>query len=176
MNSTPRKLLCCGLFVALSLILAARAPAAESTNLLRFPVGRFSIAPLEGTPGESIQQPLIMCLPAKQGFAANVNVQVQPFGGGLEEYKDITMKQFKDRDLKVITAKLVGNSELLLEYSGQFQAHELHWYARALKSGEHVYLVTATGLEDQWAEQGTQLKHCVDSFKCEGAASPSSTR
>ena len=109
-------------------------------------------------------------MPASQGFAANVNVQLQPFTRSIEEYKEITLNQFKAGNMKVIGAKVAGNSELALEYSGQYQTQALHWYARALKSGERIYLVTATGREQQWAEQGPQLKRCVDSFTCEAPA------
>jgi len=152
------------LFVAM---LPLYLPAADSTNRLRFPLARFSIATLESPAGPTPHMPLTMSLPAVDKFAANVNVQIQPYEGTIEEYEALTLKQFKDFGLKVIERKKVGKLVIVFHYSGELQGRLLHWYARAEKSGDHVYLVTATTGEGQWAEQAAKLKACVDSFQCE---------
>jgi hypothetical protein len=145
--------------------------AAESTNRLRFPVGGFSIAALEASPGSTAHMPLAMSLPSSGNFSANANVQIQPYEGTIEEYAALTLKQFKDHDLKVMEQKKVGKFGIIFQYSGELQGRPLRWYARAEKSGNHVYLVTATAAEEQWAEQASQLKACVDSFQAEKAGS-----
>jgi hypothetical protein len=144
--------------------------AADSANRLRFPVTGFSIAPLETSPGDSTCQALMMFLPATGSFAANVNVQIQPFSGTIEEYTKLTLKQFEDLGIKVIEQKKAGKSAVIFEYSGKLQGRSLHLYARAEKAGGHFYLTTATATEEEWPKQGVQLKACVDSFRCETAS------
>jgi hypothetical protein len=146
---------------------ALSLPAADSTNRLHFPVTGFSIAPLEAVPGETSRQVLMMFLPLNGTLAGNVNVQVQPYNGTIEEYMELTQKQFKDAGVKVIEQKKAGKSVVAFEYSGRLQGQSLHWYARAEKSAGHVYLATATAVEQQWAKQAAQLKACVDSLRCE---------
>ncbi len=150
--------------VALSL------PAADSTNRLCFPAAGFSIAPLEVSAGEDRRQALMMFLPATGYFAGNVNVQIQPYSGPIEEYTTLTLKQFKDAGLKVIAQKKAGASGVVVEYSGESQGRTLHWYARAEKKAGHVYLATATATEQDWPTQAAQLKACVDSLRCEPGA------
>jgi hypothetical protein len=159
--------------IILSLVtLALSLPAADLTNRLYFPVSGFSIAPLEVSLGEKTRQALMMFLPANDKFAGNVNVQIQPYSGTIEEYTGLTLKQFKDAGVKVIAQKKAGTSGVVFEYSGELQGQTLHWYARAEKAVDHIYLATATAAEQEWAKQGGQLKACVDSLRCEpgGAA------
>jgi len=141
--------------------------AAESTNRLRFPLSGFSIAPLEVAPGQITCQPLTMSLPATSNFAGNVNVQIQPYSGTIDEYMTLTLKQFKDAGIKLIEQKKAGRLGVVFEYSGELQGQSLHWYARAEKAARYVYLATATAAEQDWPKQASQLKNCVDSFRCE---------
>lgn len=153
-----------------SLFLATAVSHAQSTNRLRFSVAGFSIASLEIAPGgKTPQQALIMCLPASDGFAPNVNVQIQPFADTIEAYVKVSLEQFTKAGLKLTEQKPLSKSAVLLEYGGEMQGKTLHFYARAEKSGDNVYLVTATATEEQWARTSTQLKACVDSFRCEAA-------
>ena len=145
--------------------------AAESTNRLRFPLTGFSIAPLEVSPGEITCQALTMGLPATTNFAGNVNVQIQPYSGTIEEYITLTLKQFRDANVKLIEQKRTGRLGLAFEYIGEFEGQTLHWYARAEKGVRHVYLATATAAEQDWPRQATQLKACVDSLRCESGLS-----
>lgn len=141
--------------------------AADSTNRLSFPVAGFSIAPLDVSPGENTCQALVMSLPATGNFAGNVNVQVQPYSGTIEEYTTLTLKQFKEAGVKVIEQKKAGRSGVVFEYSGELQGRSIHWYSRAEKAAGHVYLATATTAEEGWRTQSSQLKTCVDSLRCE---------
>lgn len=141
--------------------------AADTTNRLRFPEAGFSITPLEARPGPMSVMPLTMSLPATGNFSANVNVLIQPYEESIEDYTALSLKQFKDNGLKVIEQKKLGKSAVVFQCSGELQGRDLHWYARAEKLGAHVYLVTATATEKQWADQGSQLKGCVDSFQLE---------
>jgi hypothetical protein len=153
--------------ILLLVTLALSLPAADLTNRLYFAASGFSIAPLEVSPGEKTGQALMMFLPANNNFAGNVNVQIQPYSGTIEEYTALTLKQFKDAGVKVIAQKKAGTSGVVFEYSGELQGRTLHWYARAEKAVGHVYLATATAAEQEWPKQGSQLKASVDSLRCE---------
>src|SRR5689334_20919211 len=83
------------LLLALGMMAAGWTAAAQSTNQLHFPLAGFSIAALEEPPGTSPQQALMMFLPATDSFAANVNVQIQPYSGSMEDYIALTLDQVK---------------------------------------------------------------------------------
>ena len=155
------------LFVLFSFVmLTATTSEAESTNRLCFPAAGFTIAALDAPPGDSTQQALMMFLPARNGFAANVNVLIQPYTGTIADYVKLTLDQFKSNGIKVLQQKTPAKSVAIFEYSGEMQGQALHWYARAEKSGGSVYLVTATATSLQWKKEAAQLKSCVDSFRC----------
>lgn len=154
-------------FVSASLLLAVFTCFAQSTNRLHFPTTGFSIAPLEAPLAQSPQQPLMMFLPATDGFSANVNVQIQPYLGTIDEYVALSLQQFKSAKCTLLQRKTLGKSASVLEYSGEMQGRLLHWYARAEKSAGRVYLVTATAADGQWSSVAARLKACVDSFRCE---------
>ena len=164
------------IFILFLATLALSLPAADSTNRLRFRVAGFSIAPLESSPGDNAYQALMMFLPATARFAANVNVQIQHYEGTIEEYTKLTLKQFEDAGIKVIEQKQTGKSAVIFEYSGKIEGRSLHWYARAEKTGTHVYLTTATATQEDWPKQAGQLKTCVDSFRCENSEAVSGSK
>jgi hypothetical protein len=141
--------------------------AADSTNRLHFPTEGFSIAALEVSPGQATQGALMMFLPSRHGFAANVNVVIQPYTDTIDQYTTLTLSQFKEGGITLIQQKKAGASSVIFEYSGVVNGNTLLWYAKAEKSGDHVYLVTATANKSDWSKQSAQLKACVDSFKCE---------
>jgi hypothetical protein len=125
----------------------------------------FQIDTLEGKVGTSPAQVVMMFLPASEGFAPNVNVQIQPFSGMLKDYVALSKKQFDEMKLKVINEQAKGDQEWTVEYSGPMQGLQLHWYARAVLGNQKVFLVTATANEAQWAKVADQLRKNVDSFK-----------
>ena len=144
-----------------------KTSAAESTNRLLFPVSGFSIKPLETPLGKVPQQVLLMALPASDGFAANVNVQIQPYSGTVDEYIALSEEQFKAAAFKVVHRSKQGQSAVVFEYTGEMQGRALHWYARAERATGRVYLATATAAESQWKRDAVTLKACVDSFRRE---------
>jgi len=147
--------------------LTTKTDAAESTNRLLFPVTGFSIQPLETAVGKVPQLALFMALPVSDGFAANVNVQIQPYSGTLDEYIALSEEQFKAAGWKVIQRSKQGQSAVVFEYTGDMQGRALHWYARAEHGAGRVYLVTATATQTQWKREAVALKVCVDSFRRE---------
>ncbi len=106
-----------------------------------------------------------MVLPASGGFAANVNVQIQPYPGALDGYISLSQGQFRQAGLTVLNQRKEGPSEWVVEYAGQMAGRSLHWYARAkLKPGK-IYLATATASKEQWPSVSAKLKTCVDSLE-----------
>jgi hypothetical protein len=154
-------------FLAMAVVLLALSCHGQATNRLQFPISGFSIAPLEVPPGLMPQQALAMFLPATNGFAANVNVQIQPYGETLDDYLTLSIQQCKDAGFKLLQQNATEKTAVVFEYAGEMEGRRLHWYARAQKSAAKVYLVTATAPEDQWERLAPQLKACVDSLRCD---------
>jgi hypothetical protein len=164
-----KRILLSGLF-CLAVASATTAAHGQSAKPLHFPGAGFSIAPLDSAPGDAMIQPLIMCLPAREGFAANVNVQIQPYKGKLDDYSSLTVAQLKGAGLTLLQYKAVGKTAVTYEYNGTMQGRVLHYYQRAEKSGDSVYLTTATAPDNQWADLGPRLKACVDSCHVDATA------
>ena len=130
-----------------------------------FPQYGFQIETLDGAVGDSPAQVVMMFLPASEGFAPSVNVQIQPYEAALKDYVALSKKQFEEMKLKIIAEQFKGDSEWVAEYGGTLQGMQLHWYARAVLHGKKIYLVTATAGEAQWAKVADKLRKNVDSFK-----------
>ena len=132
-------------------------------STLVFEQAGFQIDSLESAPGEAISQPLMMFLPAEGGFAANVNIQIQPYTGTISDYKKLSESQFSQLGIKIIRSELKGNI-VTFEYTGPMNNAMLHWYAKAVKKGNYVYLATATSLDENWTTNKTKLVSSVNSF------------
>jgi len=130
-----------------------------TSDRLTFRAGRFSIEPLEGF------QVLAMTLPVSDAFAANVNVQIQPYPGTLDDYVALSKQQFTQAGLELIREARRGQSGWVVEYRGTMVDRDLHWYAKAELRQEKTYLATATALESQWPAVSRKLKACVDSLQ-----------
>lgn len=139
---------------------------ASGSNRLYYAQNGFSIMPLEGTVENENYQVAIMYLPANRSFAPNVNIQIQPYDGTMDEYIDLSKQQFQMLGFKIITIKTQDNSAFL-EYSGSFQGIEFHWCARVFLREGKVYLVIGTALSASWSEVSAQILACVDSFQLE---------
>jgi hypothetical protein len=134
-------------------------------ELVVFPKYGFQIDPLDAPTSNATGQAIMMFLPSKNSFSANVNVQIQPYGEGIKNYIALTDGQFKQAGLNIISEKQIGDNEWVCEYSGDLRGLSLHWYARGTFHENKVYLVTATALNQDWNEDSIPLKKCVDSFK-----------
>jgi len=112
----------------------------------------------------------MMFLPTVGEFTPNVNVQIQPYDGSLDDYIKLSLKQFESANLTMVQQGRTKDSGAVFEYRGEIQNRRLHWYAKAQKSQGRIYLVTATALEEHWNEVAPNLKNCVDSFACDNVA------
>jgi hypothetical protein len=154
-------------FLGLPVVLLALTCQGQATNRLHFPMSGFSIAALEAPLSLTPQQAVVMFLSATNGFAANVNVQIQPYGETLDDYLTLSVQQCKNAGFKLLQQNATEKTAVVFEYAGEMDGRRLHWYARAQKSAGRVYLVTATALDDQWDRLAPQLKACVDSLRCD---------
>ena len=124
----------------------------------------FSINTLINENNISNTQPLIMMLQPSEGFAPNINIQIQKYTNSLDDYAKLSTNQFKQFKFKIIQNKK-SNEALIFEYSGSMQGRQLHWFAMAYKKGSNVFLITATSTENQWKKLSKKLIDCVKSFK-----------
>jgi hypothetical protein len=150
-------------------VLCAAPAMAKDDEVLHFGEHGFSIKPLKGKVTDVPTQVLFMAMSPQAGFAPNVNVQLQPYEGSIDQYFALSKSQFGPMGIKVLWDKKTGPDSISFEYAGAMQGHELHWYARAVrpKNRAVVYLITATASAEQWASVATALKDNVDSFKLE---------
>ena len=146
------------------LVTIAKTPAR-----LRFEAYGFSIQPLDGPENGMTFQPLILFLPPTQSFAPNVGVQIQPYKGTMEEYAGLSRRQFVEQKMVLLKDEKLAVDSWVFEYAGGLQGRALHWYARAVRGQDKVYLVTATAAEEQWTGLGQKLKECVNTFRMEAA-------
>lgn len=102
-------------------------------------------------------------LPPADGFAANVNLQIQPYEGTLADYEALSREQFEQYGMDLVDIS-ESEGELLFEYTGAMQGVEYHWYQRVLKDGNYFYLITATALHDRWTTEQDELIESVHSF------------
>lgn len=132
---------------------------------LEFPKSGFSITGLDSVPNKNVGAKVIqMFLPPQNGFAANVNVVIQPYTGTMKEYKKLSEAQFKQTGLTLLSIKQNDNS-VSFEYTGVMQGILLKWYSIAHKKENIVYLITATSPKIDWEKNKKKLINSVNSFK-----------
>ena len=156
-----RSLIASLLLSAGSIATFAFAPAER----IVFTQGGFAIDVLDTAPGTEPFQPVMMRMLASDGFAPNVNVQVQPYPDGLDAYRKLSLSQFEQCGLELIQERELAANTLLFEYAGEMQGMDLHFYARAVLREGRIYLATGTALKTQWEKAGPALRACVDSLE-----------
>jgi hypothetical protein len=159
MKNATKALVVAALF---SLAISSRSGAAT----IELPLYGFQIDALDAAPDAASPTTVIQTfLPATDGFAPNINVQIQPYTETIKDYATTSKSQFEQMKWKVVSDQQPNDSEWNVEYTGSFHGSDLHFYARAVSANGKVYLITATAKDSQWATVGdTLLKH-IQSFK-----------
>lgn len=139
--------------------------SSSEAGTIDLPVYGFQLDGLEAQPGDVPTSAVMSFLPVTDGFAPNINVQIQPYAGSMADYITISKQQFAPMQWKVVSEKTVGDNEWVAEYTGPLQGNDLHFYARALSRNGKVYLVTGTAKQTQWPTVGDTIRKHVDSFK-----------
>ncbi|MBN8709493.1 MAG: hypothetical protein J0I10_08940 [Verrucomicrobia bacterium] len=144
------------------------APFLASVNAatIDLPQYGFSIDALDAAPsGVAATTALMTFLPPSDGFAPNINVNIQPYSGDIASYAAMSKGQFERMHWSMVSEKTVSATEWAVEYTGATQGANLHFYARAISKSGKVYLVTATAKETQWSAVSEVLRKHVDSFQ-----------
>jgi hypothetical protein len=100
--------------------------------------------------------------------SANINIQIQPFTATMKEYMDVSRAQFEkmfEKGWKIVSEKQDGEKEWSCEVTGTTKGKDYHFYARAVREGSRVYLITATALQTEWGNFGEKMRRHVDAFK-----------
>ena len=146
-----------------STLMATQEP--ENNDLYRSgSLGISIVPPISETETEGNYTVAHFFLPAKNGFSGNVNVQKQYYPGTIDSYNELSVKQFKELGITILKNSN-RKDELMYESKGIVTGYDLHFYTRAIKKGDHVFLVTATGLAKDWESQKKKLMESVNSFK-----------
>ena len=150
--------------IILALILTPFLPRAGA-GTIDLPQYGFEIEALDSEPAGPTTTAIMMFLPVSEGFAANVNVNIQSYKGTMKEYVALSKGQFTQMKWTVVSEEQKGEDEWRAEYTATTKTGELHFYARALRKGDRIYLATATAKESQWAAVQAKLRKHVDSLK-----------
>ncbi len=153
--------------VVLAAVATLSARAEDDSSRLHFPEQGFSIEPIDEPARLVSTNPLVVALPPVDGFAPNLNVQLQPFGGPMAQYVAVTRSQLAAAGLEWQAEPTLAGSEATFEYAGVLEGRDLRWYARAIQDDGLVYLVTATVPRGGWEVLGDRMKRAVDSFRLE---------
>jgi hypothetical protein len=152
------------LISAVACLSCAAALQVKATTI-DLPLYGFQIDALDATPAAAPATALQLCLPATEGFAPNINVQVQPYTGAIKDYATLSKQQFEGMKWKVVSEKQVSDKEWSVEYTGALGDNDLHFCSRAISKDGKVYLATATAKETQWATVSDTLLQHLQSFK-----------
>ena len=115
----------------------------------------------------SVIQAAMFFAPAREGFAANLNVMVQEVKMSLDEYCTLSKGQFKQAGFQVLSEarkKISGRDAVLWEYEGELQGRAMKWTSLAVADTDRVYLVTGTSAIDDNA-LSKEFKASLESFK-----------
>ena len=108
-----------------------------------------------------------MYAPAEQGFAANVHVMVQRVATNRQNYRELSLAQFKVGGLTVNSdtdVTVSGREAIILDYEGMMGDRTLRWLALAVIDTEQVLLVTCTAPKDTFAKYEKEFRACLNSF------------
>jgi hypothetical protein len=106
--------------------------------------------------------------PSRKGFASNLGVMVQNVAMTLDQYRELSIGQFKQSNFKVLTEtrKKVGEKDAILwEYEGALQGRELRWMALAVADTDRIFLLTGAAPKDEYDQVAPEFKISLDSFK-----------
>ncbi|MGH7150908.1 MAG: DcrB-related protein [Planctomycetota bacterium] len=116
-------------------------------------------------------QTVIFFAPQEEGFAPNVNVQVQPWTKSLEEFLALSRSQFKEYDLTLLSEekrKVSGREAVAFDYEGDMQGRPLRWMALAVADAGRVILVTGTVPKGSFETHEKALRSCLASLQLNG--------
>lgn len=133
------------------------------TARLKFAAG-FSLPELPGLEAISMRMPT--STPPAEGFAPNINVQIQPHAGTMAEYADLSKQEMIRMGMTIHRLDVIGDT-MVIDYQGNVENRSLRWYAKAILRNARVFLITATAASEQWDDVKADLCACIDGFQLE---------
>jgi len=147
------------------------AAAEEPVRTYSDPVYGFSLEVPElgdESAGAPVVQPVTFSAPARGGFAANCNVQVQSVEMTLEAYKKLSLAQLEAGGLELIKTKeraVSGLPGFIMESSGQLGGRDLRFLALAVGGEGRFWLVTCTAQAERFQELRPVFTRVLESFE-----------
>lgn len=153
--------------LALVLVAAAEPPRAPT---YKDDVYRFSVdAPkFPKPPSGQSAVPVAFVGHPEDGVSPNVNVLVLNAGVSAEQYRTMTLDQFKKAGHKVNAEskkKVSGRDAYQWDYEGAQQGKELRFLALAVSDRDKVFLITCTSVKSRFDRHQKEFQACLDSFK-----------
>src|SRR5258707_2546954 len=113
--------------ISIALLFSCATLFQAKAATIDLPLYGFQIDALDAAPDASAPATALeMFLTPTEGFAPNINVQIQPYTWTIQEYATLSKGQFDELKWKVISEKEIDDNEWNLEYTGTMQAAELH--------------------------------------------------
>lgn len=132
---------------------------------MRFNSSGFAIEPLIVQESGKDYTVTSMFLEPTEGFAPNINVRKVYFEGTMAEFLDVTRSDFEEMEWSILDARIMDDGSMLLEATGSYNNLELHWYVRAVRSRDAVFMATGTTLQSQWMSVGRIIRRSADSIR-----------
>lgn len=112
--------------------------------------------------------PIAMHAPIDQAFVANVRATVQRIATSRQDFRQLSLAQFKVAGWRVnldTDVTVSGREAVVFDYEGTVGGRALRWLALAVIDKEQVYLLTCTATKDTFSKYEKAFRDCVDSFK-----------
>lgn len=150
-------------------LLAAQEGAPKRSTYTDPTAGFMLAAPAfpKAGPGQ-LAVPVVMSGPTVDGFASNVNVNIQQIATTRKGYLDLSLGQMRQIGLKVNSHRdltVAGKDAIEFDYEGNLGGRDLHFLALAIIEKEQVILVTCTALAASYKEIEPEFKACLESFR-----------
>jgi hypothetical protein len=105
--------------------------------------------------------------PTSDGFAPNMNIQVQKWAKGLEAYIELSESQFDQAGFDVRESKefdIGDRAAVRWMYTGRVQGRELQFLALAVERGEDVILLTCVAPMRVFKDHEPAFRKSLESF------------
>jgi hypothetical protein len=172
MKTRVRWWACCGLWVGLAAVSAA---GAETGQLVDEQFGfSLELPALGAANGQPVVTRAMILGPASDGFAPNLNVQVQYDATDVEAYVAVTRAQLAELGVKLAepTKLLVsGLPAVLLAYQGDLGSGVLSHQALAVVGRDRVWLATCSMTPAQAKQLAEACRQSLLSLRILGSAS-----
>jgi hypothetical protein len=112
--------------------------------------------------------PVLISGPTVDGFASNVNVNIQQIATTRQGYLDLSLGQMRQVGFKINSNREVtvsGKDAIRLDYEGKLGGNDLRFLALAVIEKDRVILVTCTALKASFKAIEPEFTACLDSFR-----------